>query len=265
MTLEELRDPYASYNPKSLEELHREYPQLDWTALFNRLHLKADSVVLGQPEFMERLNTLMKTLPAETWTEYLRFHTANSFAKYMHPEAEALRFAFYGTELSGKTEMEPRWQRMVSVSDELLRDLLGQEYVKKHFDEQAKKRALGLVDHLKKALRNRLNNLDWMGDTTRAAALEKLDKMMVKIGYPDRWRSYEGLELADQHLVINYQVAHAFEFDRMAKKLGQEVDRSEWFMGPQTVNAYYNPTLNEIVFPAAILQPPFFFAEEMTL
>lgn len=150
---------------------------------------------------------------------------------------------------------------MVSVSDELLRDLLGQEYVKKHFDEQAKSRALALVENLKKALGSRLSNLDWMGDTTRAAALEKLDKMMVKIGYPDQWRSYEGLELKEQHLVLNYQTAHAFEFDRMAKKLGQEVDRSEWFMGPQTVNAYYNPTLNEIVFPAAILQPPFFFAE----
>lgn len=261
MTLEELRDPYASYHPKSLKDLNQAYPQLDWATLFRRLHLNTDSLVLGQPKFMEQLNMLMEELPAETWTHYLRFHTANSFAKYMHPEAESLRFAFYGTELSGKTEMEPRWQRMVSVSDELLRDLLGQEYVKKHFDEQAKSRALALVENLKKALGSRLSNLDWMGDTTRAAALEKLDKMMVKIGYPDQWRSYEGLELKEQHLVLNYQTAHAFEFDRMAKKLGQEVDRSEWFMGPQTVNAYYNPTLNEIVFPAAILQPPFFFAE----
>lgn len=179
----------------------------------------------------------------------------------MHPEAEELHFAFYGTFLNGKKEMEPRWKRMAQLAETYLRDLLGKEYVKKHFDENAKARALELVENLKSALAIRIKKLDWMGDSTKVEALDKLNKIMVKIGYPDKWRSYEGLRFSKTNFLENIRTAESYEFSRMAKKLGQPVDRAEWFMGPQTVNAYYNPTLNEIVFPAAILQAPFFYPE----
>jgi len=261
LTLEEQRDPYASYHPITLENLQRTYPELDWKTLFLQMGMGPKELIIGQPDFFKQLNTEYKNTAPETWTAYHQFHLANSFATKMHPEAEELHFAFYGTFLNGKKEMEPRWKRMAQLAETYLRDLLGKEYVKKHFDENAKARALELVENLKSALAIRIKKLDWMGDSTKVEALDKLNKIMVKIGYPDEWRSYEGLRFSKTNFLENIRTAESYEFSRMAKKLGQPVDRAEWFMGPQTVNAYYNPTLNEIVFPAAILQAPFFYPE----
>jgi len=261
LTLEEQRDPYASYHPITLENLQRTYPELDWKTLFLQMGMGPKELIIGQPDFFKQLNTEYKNTAPETWTAYHQFHLANSFATKMHPEAEELHFAFYGTFLNGKKEMEPRWKRMAQLAETYLRDLLGKEYVKKHFDENAKARALELVENLKSALAIRIKKLDWMGDSTKVEALDKLNKIMVKIGYPDKWRSYEGLRFSKTNFLENPRTAESYEFSRMAKKLGQPVDRAEWFMGPQTVNAYYNPTLNEIVFPAAILQAPFFYPE----
>lgn len=261
MTLEEQRNPYASYHPTSVDQLQTTYPALDWKTLFQALGMNPNEVILGQPDFFKQLNQEYQKTPAATWTAYQQFHLANTFASELHPAAEQLHFAFYGTFLNGKTEMEPRWKRMAQLAETYLRDLLGQEYVKKHFDESAKARALELVENLKSALSVRIQKLDWMGDSTKIEAQDKLKKIMVKIGYPDQWRSYAGLRFSPTTFLENIRAAEAYEFERMAKKLGQPVDRSEWFMGPQTVNAYYNPTLNEIVFPAAILQPPFFYPE----
>lgn len=261
MTLEEQRNPYASYHPTSVDQLQKTYPSLDWKTLFLKLGMNPNEVILGQPDFFKQLNQEYQKTPAATWTAYQQFHLANTFASELHPAAEQLHFAFYGTFLNGKTEMEPRWKRMAQLAETYLRDLLGQEYVKKHFDESAKARALELVENLKSALSVRIQKLDWMGDSTKIEAQDKLKKIMVKIGYPDQWRSYAGLRFSPTTFLENIRAAEAYEFERMAKKLGQPVDRSEWFMGPQTVNAYYNPTLNEIVFPAAILQPPFFYPE----
>lgn len=261
MTLEQQRDPYASYHLLSLEKVQKTYPELDWETLFLQMGMAPTELILGQPDFFRQLNQEYRVNSAEIWTAYQQFHLANSFATEMHPEAEELHFAFYGTFLNGKKEMEPRWKRMAESADTYLRDLLGKEYVKKHFDESGKARALELVENLKSALAVRIQKLDWMGDSTKVAALDKLEKVMVKVGYPDQWRSYEGLKFSKTGFLENVRAAESYEFSRMAKKLGKPVDRAEWFMGPQTVNAYYNPTLNEIVFPAAILQPPFFYRE----
>jgi len=259
MTLEEQRDPYASYHPTSLADLQKNYPELDWKTLFLQMGMAPQELILGQPAFFKQLNQEYTKTAAGTWTAYQQFLLANSFASELHPEAEELHFAFYGSFLNGKKEMEPRWKRMARTAENYLRDLLGQEYVKTFFDESAKARALELVENLKSALAIRIEKLDWMGDSTKFAAQDKLKKVMVKIGYPDQWRSYDGLRFSKSNFLENIRTAESYEFSRMAKKLGQPVDRAEWFMGPQTVNAYYNPTLNEIVFPAAILQPPFFY------
>lgn len=261
MTLEQQRDPYASYNPTGLEKMQKAYPELNWEVFFGELEMAPSELILGQPDFFKQLNQEFKSTSAEIWTAYQQFHLANTFATELHPEAEQLHFAFYGSFLNGKKEMEPRWKRMAQLAETYLRDLLGKEYVKIHFDESAKVRAMELVDNLKSALAIRIQQLDWMGDSTKLAALDKLNKIMVKIGYPDEWRSYAGLQFSKTNFLENIRNAERYEFSRMANKLGQPVDRAEWFMGPQTVNAYYNPTLNEIVFPAAILQPPFFYPE----
>ena len=199
MTLEEQRDPYASYHPISLEKLQQTYSELDWATLFLQLGLESKELIIGQPEFFKQLNKEYKSTDSETWTAYQQFHLANSFATEMHPEAEELHFAFYGTFLNGKKEMEPRWKRMSQLAETYLRDLLGKEYVKKHFDEKAKARALELVENLKNALAIRIKKLDWMGDSTKVKALDKLNKIMVKIGYRDWETDRKSTRLNSSH------------------------------------------------------------------
>lgn len=259
MTLVEQRDPYKTYNLMKIEELRKHTPNFNWDVYFRDLGIAPPAeIVIGQPDFLKAWNGLLKTTKMDVWKDYFRFHVINSYAEQLSTDFERAHFEFYDKILNGKQEMEPRWKRVTDLAGYLLRDILGQEYVKVAFDENAKKEALELVENLRSALSERIDKLAWMGDSTKMKAKEKLNKMMVKIGYPDKWRTYEGLQVKAQHYALNVMAGVEYEFKRNLAKLGKEIDRTEWGMGPQTVNAYYNPLLNEIVFPAAILQPPFF-------
>lgn len=262
MTLVEQRDPYATYNKMGLADLKKIAGNFNWDVYFKNLGEKTiDTVVVGMPNFVKAWSNMLKKVDMGKWKDYYKFHLLNSFATELSSNFDQAHFDFYDKQLRGVEAQEPRWKRITDLADYLLRDLLGQEYVKVAFDENSKKKALELVENLRNALSERIKGLTWMGDSTKQKAQEKLGKIMVKIGYPDNWRSYEGIAIKKQHYVLNVMAATSYEFNRMLGKLGKPIDRTEWGMGPQTVNAYYNPLLNEIVFPAAILQPPFFNAE----
>lgn len=262
MTLVEQRDPYAVYNKMSLTDLKKMSSNFNWDIYFKELGApEMDSLVVGMPNFIKVWNGMLKKTDITKWKDYLKFHLINSFSNQLSADFEKASFDFYDKKLSGIETQEPRWKRITYLADDLLRDAIGQEYVKVAFDEQSKKKALELVENLRNALSERIKGLTWMGDSTKQRAQEKLQKIMVKIGYPDKWRSYEGIGIKKQHYVLNVMAATSFDFQRMLNKLGKPIDRTEWGMGPQTINAYYNPLLNEIVFPAAILQPPFFDAD----
>ncbi len=259
MTLVEQRDPYKTYNLMTIEELRKATPNFNWDVYFRDLGIAFPAeMVVGQPNFLKAWNGMLKSTKIDTWKDYFRFHIINSYAEQLSADFEKAHFAFYDKTLNGKQEMEPRWKKVTELAGYLLRDILGQEYVKVAFDENAKKEALELVENLRSALSERIDKLTWMSDSTKIKAKEKLNKMMVKIGYPDKWRTYDGLQIKSQHYALNVMAGIEYEFKRNLARLGKEIDRTEWGMGPQTVNAYYNPLLNEIVFPAAILQPPFF-------
>jgi len=261
MTLVEQRDPYATYNLKTIDELKKMTPAFDWDVYFKELGIDPPKeIVVGMPKYMAEWNKMLTKVDKNKWKDYYRFHVINSCAEQLSSDFDKAHFEFYDKTLNGKQEMETRWKRVTDLAGYLLRDMLGQEYVKVAFDENSKKKALELVENLRSALGERIDKLTWMSDSTKLRAHQKLDKIMVKIGYPDKWREYKGLAIKDQPYLLNVFAGVEFEFDRMLKKLGKDIDRTEWGMGPQTVNAYYNPLLNEIVFPAAILQPPFFDA-----
>jgi putative endopeptidase len=261
MTIVEQRNPYAIYNKMGMADLKKMAGNFNWDLYFSGIGLtQMDSLVVGMPAFIKAWNGMLKKTDTGKWKDYFKFQLINSFATELSSNYEKASFDFYDKQLSGIEEQEPRWKRITTLADNLLRDALGQEYVKVAFDENSKKKALELVENLRNALSERLKGLSWMGDSTKRKAQEKLQKIMVKIGYPDKWRSYEGVGIKKQHYVLNVMAATSFEFNRMLSRLGKPIDRTEWGMGPQTINAYYNPLLNEIVFPAAILQPPFFDA-----
>lgn len=262
MTLVDQRDPYKTYNKTAVADLKKSMSNFNWDLYLAELgNIKVDTVIVGMPNYMKTLNGLLKTVDATKWKDYYTFHLLNGFSTELSADFDKAHFDFYDKQLRGVEEQEPRWKRITNLADYLLRDALGQEYVKVAFDENSKKKALELVENLRNALSERIKGLTWMGDTTKQKAQEKLGKIMVKIGYPDNWRSYDGIGIKKQHYVLNVMAATSYDFTRMLSKLGKPIDRTEWGMGPQTVNAYYNPLLNEIVFPAAILQPPFFDAK----
>ena len=261
MTLVEQRDPYATYNKMGMADLKKAAGNFNWDVYFAEIGVnKIDSMVVGMPVFIKAWNGMLKKVDAAKWKDYYKFLLINSYATELSEDLDKAHFDFFDKQLRGVEAQEPRWKRITNLADYLLRDALGQEYVKAAFDENSKKKALELVENLRNALSERIAGLTWMGDSTKQKAQEKLGKIMVKIGYPDNWRSYEGIGIKKQAYVLNVMAATAYEFNRMLGKLGKPIDRTEWGMGPQTVNAYYNPLLNEIVFPAAILQPPFFDA-----
>jgi putative endopeptidase len=262
MTLVEQRDPYATYHKMGLADLKKLAGNFNWDVYFAELGAtKIDSMVVGMPGFIKTWNGMLKKVDGAQWKDYYKFHLINNYATELSTALDQAHFDFYDKKLRGVEAQEPRWKRITELSDYLLRDALGQEYVKVAFNENSKKKALELVENLRNALSDRIKGLSWMGDSTKQKAQEKLGKIMVKIGYPDNWRSYDGIGIKKQHYVLNVMAASSYDFKRMLGKLGKPIDRTEWGMGPQTVNAYYNPLLNEIVFPAAILQPPFFDAE----
>jgi len=259
MTRVEMRDPYKLYNKFSLNDLSRQTPGVDWTRLFEMMKVKGqDSVIVGQPKFLATAAGMISSMPLQAWKKYLAFHVVNDMAPYLSSEFDELRFQFYGKTLRGQQEQKPRWKRVLSVVDGSVGELLGQMYVEKHFQPEAKERMLTLVNNLQQTYADRINRLDWMSTTTKKKALRKLNTFMKKIGYPDKWKDYSKLRIVDNNFAVNILAASEFEYDYNIAKLGRPVDKMEWGMTPPTVNAYYNPAFNEIVFPAGILQYPFF-------
>jgi len=261
MTRVQRRDPQATYHRLTVAELAALAPDFRWDAYFRTLGLGPEPVLVRQPDFFRAFSALVRELPLAQWRNYLRWHALSSAAWSLSPPFEQEHFAFYGTVLSGTRELSERWKRMQDATDGALGDTLGRLYVQQAFSPAARSRALDLVAHLRAALGERIRGLDWMGPDTRAAALDKLDRLTVKIGYPDTWRDESGLGATRTSFAENLVRAARFEFRRDLAKLGRPVDRDEWSMTAPTVNAYYNPQLNEIVFPAGILQPPFFDPE----
>ena len=260
MSRVELRDPEKNYNLFTIDKLKADYKNIDWDAFFGEMKVTPKEIVVGQPAFYKTVDSMFAKIPHEKWVSYIEFHLLNGTAKHLNKEIVNARFDFFGKTLSGIVQLEPRWKRISYVSEQYLRDLIGQEYVKTNFSPKAKKRALDLVENIRAALKERLNELTWMGAETKAKALEKLAKIDVKIGYPDKWWTYENTDVSNQPHVLNVlNCAYAENLRILARLNKEKIDRTEWGMGPQTVNAYYNPLINEIVFPAAILQPPFFY------
>jgi putative endopeptidase len=258
------RDADLTYNPTTLAELAERAPGFDWRAWADALGAPEgalDRLVVREPDFAVGLAGLWREAPVEQWRAWLRYHLVSARATLLHDEMVQANFDFYGRTLTGAQELRERWKRGVALVQGVLGEAVGQEYVARHFPPEHKAHMLRLVANLVEAYRISIESLDWMGDETRTKALAKLAAFRPKIGYPDRWKSYEGLEIRADDLVGNVRRASAYELDRELRKIGRPVDRDEWFMTPQTVNAYYNPGMNEIVFPAAILQPPFFDPE----
>ncbi|MGB8855440.1 MAG: M13 family metallopeptidase [Burkholderiales bacterium] len=258
----EMRDPKANYNPRTLTQLAGDAPGADWPRYFNSIGLaQPGSFNVAQPKFFKALAKEINSTAMADWKTYLRWHTIKENAPMMSKAFADENFEFFNKTLNGQKEQLPRWKRMVQVTDNALPEALGKLYVEKNFAGPAKQRTLDLVKNLRIAMRERIQALEWMDQPTRMMALKKLDAFAVKIGYPDKWRDYSALKLSRDSLVQNMAAANEFEFKRQLAKVGKPVDRNEWGMSPPTVNAYYNPEMNEIVFPAGILQPPFFDAD----
>ena len=258
----ELRDPAKRYNPVSAAEADKLTPNFSWTALFDTLKVPAaQKFSLAQPGFFGEVDKMLTEVPASTWQAYLRFHTVDDAAPYLSSAFEKANFDFYGTTLRGQKEMQPRWKRVLESVNTSIGEGLGQLYVDAVFPAESKEQMQHLVENLSVALKARLEKLEWMGEDTRKKALEKWASFTPKIGYPDKWRDWSGYETNADSYLGNMQAARAFNYRYMLNKIGKPVDKTEWGMTPQTVNAYYNATKNEIVFPAAILQAPFFDAK----
>ncbi len=260
MTLVDQRDPNAIYHKMTRAELEKAAPGFDWQRYLTSLGLSPSEreLLVRQPAFFAELGRMAKDVPAAQWRTYLRWHLAHETAPFLASAFVNENFSFYGKTLNGTPEQQPRWKRVQGVVDNGVGEALGQLYVERAFGPEAKQKALALVNNLRAALGERIATLDWMTATTKQKARAKLDAFTVKIGYPDRWRDYSSLVVTRDSYVSNVLAANAFEVRRLLAKLGRPIDRTEWGMTPSTVNASYNPLMNEIVFPAGILQPPMF-------
>jgi predicted metalloendopeptidase len=258
----ELRDPQKNYNKMSQTELQKLMPDFMWDDYLQQLDLAAPGAInVGQPDFFKAANDVFKTVSLDDWKTYLRWHLVHDTAPTLAKGFVEENFAFYGKTLTGAEQLKPRWKRVVTTIDNEIGEALGKLYVADHFPPQAKQRALEMVNNLKDALADRIKSNDWMDEPTKKEALKKLAAFGVKIGYPDKWRDYSALKIDRGPYVLNVMRSDEFEVARELKKIGQPVDRTEWGITPPTVNAYYNPNLNEIVFPPGILQPPFYNPE----
>jgi len=254
------RDPVKTYNRFTLQDLAKKVPAVDWNAFLQAgTTQKLSALDVSQPTYATALGKLIKATPVATWQDYLRIHVLSAYSPCLDDKTVERHFAFFNGTLHGMTENRPRWKRGLRLIDSTVGEALGKIYVDKYFPPANKARMLELVHNLIEAYDQDLDTLTWLKDKkSLAAAHQKLAKLMIKIGYPDKWRGYEGLVVDEKDLLGNVQRAAAFEYRRQFAEINETVDRTRWWMKPQTVNAYYNPTMNEIVFPAAILQPPFF-------
>ncbi len=258
----ELRDPANQYHFVTVAEADKLTPHFSWEKFFAAQGLSVDKgFSLSQPKFFAAFDRLLATAPASTWQAYLRFHAIDGASPYLSTSFQDNRFDFYGKTLSGQPEQKPRWKRVLGTVNSGMGMALGQLYVAKEFKPEAKERAQVLVDNVRAALKARIEKLDWMSPETKAKAIAKWNTFLPKIGYPDTWRNWDGLSIVEGDYFANVQAAGKFNYHYDIAKIGKPSDRMEWGMTPQTVNAYYNPTDNTINFPAAILQPPFFYAD----
>lgn len=255
----ELRDPEANYHLLTVSAFAKKAPQLELPAHLKELGMDVDTVIVGQPEFFSSISDLIETQPVSLWKDYLTFHYISKYSSYLSSPYVDAKFDFYGKELNGQKEQEERWKRGSSLVDGTLGDALGEIYVQKYFPPEAKEYMIGLVDNLQEAYAERIKNIDWMSDSTKSKALDKLHAFRKKIGYPDKWKDYSSIDITPDNLVQNLWNIGKWQFEYNRDKLGKPVDKTMWHMTPQTVNAYYNPSFNEIVFPAGILQPPFYY------
>ena len=263
-TLVELRDPEKNYNKFKRAALAKLAPELDWNGYFATIAFPGSEtkLLVRQPEFFTAFGGLLASEPLAVWRNYLRWHLLSETANYLSKPFVDEHFSFYGKKLSGATELRPRWKRVLAAEDAAIGEDLGQLYVQQGVQSGRQGPAPGHGrTFIKEAMRGRIAAAEWMSQATKAQAYKKLDTMRSKIGYPDKWRDYSKLDIARRPYVLNVLAANAFEFQRELAKLGKPVDRNEWNMTPQTNNAYYEPTLNEMCFPAGILQPPFFDAK----
>ncbi len=259
----ERRDARKTYNPMTVAELQKITPAMQWNSYFEGIGAKdLDTIIVSQPKYMKALQDLLAENSVEDWKTYLKWDLFNSAASSLSTDLEKESWEFYSKTLRGAKEQRPRNERALSTINGVLGEALGKLYVEKHFPPQAKETAKEMVDNILKAYENRINNLSWMSDDTKKKALEKLGTFNVKIGYPDTWKDYSELEIQSPEeggsYFQNMLNAQKWRVAENMADLGEPVDKTEWFMSPQTVNAYYNPRYNEIVFPAAILQPPFY-------
>ncbi len=255
----DLRDPIKNYNKVKTAELIEVNSVLPWQVYLDERGLKdIPYAVVGQPDFFAALDKTLKSHPLDQWKTYLRWHLLHEAAPYLHDAVETENFNFFGKTLSGQEVQEPRWKRVAKVIDRSVGEALGQLYVEKYFTAAARKTMAELVTNLREVFTDHLQKLDWMSDVTRKKAMAKFEKFVQKIGHPDKFRDYSKITIEADDYLGNAQRADAFEVARQVARIGKPVDKSEWGMTPPTVNAYFNPTMNEIVFPAGILQPPFF-------
>ena len=260
MSREEQRDIAKMYNPVPYAQLCEEYNSIDWKSVFNSLNLNnIDTVIITQPKALKQVNDLMPKLSLQEVKDYLVFNYISSASSYLSNDFTEANFEMYSKTLQGTKEMQPLWKRALNVPNGILGEAVGELYVAKYFANGSKEKMLKIVNNLKIALGEHIATLPWMSETTKINALVKLNSFTVKIGYPDKWKDYSGITVdVNKSYWENVKNAIIFKSKEEYAKCGKQVDRDEWFMTPQTVNAYYNPTTNEICFPAGILQPPFF-------
>lgn len=255
----EARNPYLTYNKLSVQKLSELSPEFDWNGYFAAIGIDPPKdVIVDNPKFFAAISKLLAKTDLNTWKNYLTWNVANRYASFLSSDFEEEHFNFYGKKLSGQQVNTPRWRRIANTANYSIGELVGQIYVEENFPPEAKQKMVTLIENLKASFKDRIEQLTWMGDSTKAKAIDKLQAMVIKVGYPDKWKNYDSLTINLDSYAANIRRAAQFRFRQNMNKLGKPVDRTEWMMTPQTVNAYYNPLMNEIVFPAAILQPPFF-------
>lgn len=254
----EMRDPQKTYNKYAIADFTKLTPGFDWKVLMAKMKVtQADSVLVNNPSFFQTVASLFAAVPLDTWKAYVQWGIIKSTASFLSDDFVNRSFAFNKI-LSGQKEITPRWQRMNQLTDNMLGELLGQLYVEKYFTPEAKQRMLALVKNVQSTFADRIKRLDWMSDSTKQKALEKLSAIVNKIGFPDKWETYPGVVISKNDFIGNLRSIREFEYNKMVNHMGKPVDKTEWGMTPPTINAYYNPANNEIAFPAGILQFPFF-------
>jgi len=261
--LADLRDPYANYHKMAINDLSKLSSEINWKNYLHSIDVtNIDSVIVGQPEFFKSLDTILKSTSIADWKNYLRYRTVSAFANAL-PDAFVQETFNFSKLFTGAKEMKPRWKRAIKSEENAMGELLGQLYVKKYFDSTTKKRYSDLVENIRDAYKERIKNLTWMSDSTKRKALIKLEAMKKKVGYPDKWKDFSEMEISKESCVQNMINSNKWWHEHEVNKLGKPIDRTEWEMYPQTYNAYYNPSNNEIVLPAGIFTVPGFKDSEL--